>query len=339
MRRNNLAVLNDATLEELEITLDLHTRELVPPSRYTAFSWSVTRHAMLEECPRRYYLNYYGSRRVREARSRIVSAVWWLKQVRTARMWIGSVIHIVAAEAAAALRDGRELGREAAVDLALDVFRAGVEASRRGAKLGDDWVVLAEHVYPDAPPSVDSVEAEAFVARLANSLLDSEAYGRLRAAPEAIAEIDPKYQSFDLTGVAGHGTVRVFAMPDVLLYDPAAPAVRIIDWKTGGTDRESIRMQAGIYRLYAGRAYDVPEEAVTFEIADLAGGGRSIPSRGEPLSAKEAEAFVRESIYNMTARMENIRSNTVSIRHFPMTSDRSICAGCGFRRACWREDA
>lgn len=339
MRANNLAILNDTTLEELEITLDLHTRELAPPSRYTAFSWSATRHAMLEECPRRYYLNYYGARRVREARSRIVSAVWWLKQVRTARMWIGSAIHIAAAEAAAALRDGYELSREDVVELALGIYRTGVEASRRGAKLDNEWVVLAEHVYPDAPPSIDPAEAEAIVVRLANALLDSEAYRRLRAVPEAIAEIDPSYQSFDLTGVPEHGTVRVFAIPDVLLYDEAMPAVRIIDWKTGGVERSSIRTQAGIYRLYAGQAYDVPEEAVAFEVADLAGGGQSVPPPGDPLSAAEAEAFVRESIYNMTARMENIRSNTVSIRHFPMTSDRSVCASCGFRRACWREDA
>src|SRR6185295_17893700 len=82
MRIDNLAALDEITLADLERELDRHTREIVEPDRWSMFNWSVSRHHMFEECKREYYLNYYGARRVREARSKIVSAVWWLKQVR-----------------------------------------------------------------------------------------------------------------------------------------------------------------------------------------------------------------------------------------------------------------
>ncbi len=88
MRDDNLAALDSTTLQDLEITLALHTRERAPVTRYTAFSWSVSRHSLFERCKRAYYLQYYATRRVVDARNRFISAVWWLKQVTTLRAWV-----------------------------------------------------------------------------------------------------------------------------------------------------------------------------------------------------------------------------------------------------------
>src|SRR5687767_12542950 len=98
MRDKNLSVLrkDSLTLEKLEARLNKHTTDLVPVDRWTAFSWSASRDAMLERCARQYYLNYYGSRRVREAKDDLVSAVWWLKQISTHDAWIGTVVHEIA---------------------------------------------------------------------------------------------------------------------------------------------------------------------------------------------------------------------------------------------------
>ncbi|HOA22423.1 MAG TPA: PD-(D/E)XK nuclease family protein [Aggregatilineales bacterium] len=339
MRADNLSALDGKSLEEVEITLDLHTREQVPVTRYTEFSWSATRHATFERCRREYYLRYYGSRRVREANDPIVSAVWWLKQVTTLRTWIGSVIHVAASRAVEALRDEVELTRQEVIDIALETYRRGVEASRRGAKVDDKWVVLFEHIYPEARPSIDPAEAEERVAELANVLYDSEAYQWLRGVePNMIVEIDPAFQSFMLNDVEGLGELRVFAIPDVLLHEPGYALVRIIDWKTGSVKSESHREQAGVYILYAHRAYGVPDESIEFVLADLGGGGRNVQLPGGPVTVVEAEALTRKSVYNMLAALENIRFNTARIRDFPMTEDRSLCRWCGFRRACGRDD-
>ncbi len=344
MRDDDLAALNGTTLHNLEVTLDLHTRERVPVTKYTAFSWSVSRHSLFERCKRAYYLNYYAARRVIEARDRSISAVWWLKQVTTLRTWVGQVVHRIAAEAVRALRDGQELRRDDLIQMADRIYREGLEASRRGIKHEGEWRVLFEHIYPNDPFSIDRDEAHTAVRDLTNALLDSEAYDFLRSlppseagAPGAIREVDEPFQSFELLDVPELGQVRVFAIPDVLAVE--GESVHIIDWKTGSTEHAQIRHQAGIYQLYAHQAYDVPEEAITFRLADLGGAGESVEVLEGVPSIAEAEAFARQSIYNMVARLEDAGHNTATIKNYPMTDDLSHCQWCGFKRACWRHEA
>ncbi len=337
MRDDDLKIFDRITLSELEITLDLHTRELVRLDSYTAFSWSNSRHQSFTRCKRQYYLNYYGTRRVIEARQKIVSAVWWLKQVAPLRSWVGQVIHHLASIAVQACHDDQPIAQDRLVDLAIDYYRQGVMASQRGAKHEGRWRVLLEHVYPNGPHSVDRDKAEVLVIDLAHTLLESEAFEFIRAQPrEFIREIDPPFQSFLLSHVPLLGDVRVFAIPDVLVYD--GQQITIVDWKTGDIEHEAIRDQAGIYRLYAHQVYKVPEEAIHVQIADLNNNGESVEPPGGTPSVAEAEAFARNSIQSMINLMENIKYNTAAIRDFPMTDDWSNCRWCGFKRACWRHE-
>jgi hypothetical protein len=336
MLSDDMVALDGMTLSEVEIALDLHTRERIPVDKYTAFSWSASRHATLEACARRYYLNYYGARRVRDAKHRVVSAVWWLKQVQTLRMWIGTAIHIAAAEAVRALAEGREMAREDIVARAGQVYRAGVAASRRGAKFEGRWIALFEHVYPAGPFSADAGIAGAIVTDLAHALVESDAYATLRERAGEVREVDPPFQSFTLPGDHALGSVRVFAIPDVLLYD--GTHVLIIDWKSGDVERAALHDQAGVYTLYAHRAYGAPDESIGYVLADLAGGGQSVSPPGGPPTVAEAEAFAQGSIRRMIDLMEDVKTNTVRIKEFPRTSDLAQCAFCAFKRVCWRHD-
>ena len=340
MRTNNLARLDSLTLPQLERILDHHTQERIPVDRFTAFSWSTSRHGTFERCRRQYYLNYYGARRVRDARDKAISAIWWLKQVAPLRIWIGSVIHEVAQVAVRRHAKGLPVSRSDVVSQTISLYWDGVEASRRGIKRGSQWLVLFEHIYPDAPPLVEGEDpeksAEEIVRQRAESFFDSEGWQLIQSLPpDRVAEADEEFQSFTLTGVPEMpGGVTVFAIPDVLLRD--GEHITIIDWKTGGVDYESIRQQAGVYRLYAHWTYDVPEEAITVKIADLAGDGALVdPPDGTP-SLSEAEQFVRGSIAQMFASMQSIDYNTVAIKDFPRTDDLNVCQMCGFKRACWR---
>ncbi len=338
MRKDNIAALGGTTLQQLEIALDLHTREQVEVTPYTAFSWSVSRHSTFQRCKRQYYLNYYGTRRVREANNAVISAVWWLKQVTSLRTWIGTVVHRMAQTAVTALQAGREVGEQELVEQAIDFYHAGIEASKRGTKHGNEWRVLFEDVYPGDPYSIDRNEAEVLVVDLTRTLLDSDAYAFIHSQPcEAIKEIDPPFQSFTLRDVPRLGGVRVFAIPDVLLSDVST--VTIVDWKTGDVEHEGIRDQAGVYRMYAHMAYHAPEEAIHVAIADLSGSGESVDPPGGTPGVAEAEAFARGSIAEMVGLMEDPAYNTASIKRFPMTDNLALCRQCGFKRACWRHEA
>jgi len=335
MRTDNLEILNQITLAELEKALNVNTLEKVEPDKWTAFSWSVSRHKMFEDCKRRYYLNYYGARRVREADSPVVSAVWWLKQVTLLRTWIGTVIHHVAGLAVRAHRDGKRVGEKEVVDEVVRYYHGGLLASERAAKHDGQWVVLFEHLYPGDRFSIDRDAAEALVVDLARTLLESDAYGFIKSVPpQAVREVDEPFQSFELPDVPLVDKLRVFAIPDVLLYD--ANEIYIIDWKTGDAAREGIRWQAGVYRLYAHQAYNLPATAIHIAIADLENTGESIDPTGGVPSLDETRAFVQASARAMLERLDDVAYNTVSIGNFPLTDRLELCQQCGFKRACWR---
>lgn len=341
MRTDNLEILDRITLAEMEEALDANTREKVEIDKWTAFSWSVSRHKMFEDCKRRYYLNYYGARRVREANSPVVSAIWWLKQVTLRRTWIGSVIHHVAGLAVQAHRGGNKVGDKELVDEAMRYYHGGVLASERGAKHDGQWVILFEHLYPGDQFSIDRDAAEALVVDLARTFLESDAYGFIKSLPpQAIREVDEPFQSFELSDVLSAGKLRVFAIPDVLLLNGEAidKTIYIIDWKTGDAAHEGIRWQAGVYRLYAHQAYNLPAESIHVAIADLENIGESIDPTGGVPSLDETRAFVGASAKAMLDRLDDVAFNTASIGSFPMTDDLEMCQQCGFKRACWRHE-
>src|SRR5574341_1109695 len=292
MLTDSIGFLDKIALDELEVSLDAHTLEQVEPDKWTRFSWSVSRHQTFARCKREYYLNYYGSRRVREAESKFVSAVWWLKQITALQAWIGTVIHHIAATAVRAQRDGTPLNPDQLVAQATRYYREGFRASERGAKHEDHWILLFEHAYPGQPFSIDRDAAEARVVDLTRTLLESDAFTLIASLPpEAIREVDEPFQSFDLMDVPVLGKTRVFAIPDVLVQDENG--IAIIDWKTGDAAREDIRWQAGVYRLYAHSVYKAPEDSVRVLIADLGESGANLEPPGGTPTLAESGAFVR----------------------------------------------
>jgi hypothetical protein len=336
MRSDNLAILDTLTLAELENSLNAHSLAKIEPDRWNRFTWSASRHQTFSECKRRYYLTYYGSRRVLEAENKIVSAVWWLKQVTGLRMWIGTVIHTMAARAVRQIRDGEGIDPGVLTDHALKYYRDGIAASERGIRHDKQWVALFEHVYPDDESTLDRDEAERSVYDLMQTLLASDAFNAIAGLPaSAIKEIDEPFQSFTLGGIAGLTTLTVFAIPDVLLKQK--DAITIIDWKTGDTGKEAIRWQAGVYRLYAHTQYKSPEDSIQILISDLGNHGESLDPPGGTPSLAETRTFIDRSVNQMQALLDNEYYNTAAIGVYPMTNDLTLCQRCAFKRACWRQ--
>ncbi len=334
MRHDDLAVLDEITLSELERSLDKHTREIIEPDRWLAFSWSASRHQVFQRCKRQYYLTYYGSRRVREANSRIVSAVWWLKQITSLKAWIGTTIHYVAGLAVRAHRDRQPLDGSALPGVATRYYREGVRASERGAKHDNQWVILFEHIYPETIVTIDRDAAERLVHDTAQTFVESDAYEFIKSVrPRSIVEVDEPFQSFEFA-LPEHGPMSVYAIPDVLVKHRGI--IHIIDWKTGDVTREDIRHQVGVYRLYASQKYRIAEQNIHVALAELGGTGQSVdPPGGAPL-LEEAREFIQHSARSMLERLEDKAYNTATIKNFPMTDNLSLCQDCGFKRACWR---
>ncbi|MCC6904816.1 MAG: PD-(D/E)XK nuclease family protein [Anaerolineae bacterium] len=335
MFADNLVVLDRMTLEAVEAELNRHTTEQILPDDYTRFTWSHSRHQVFSRCRRQYYLNYYASRRVRQSKRPVVSAAWWLKQLTSLNAWIGTVVHRAAQHVIANHIKGRLAEPEAVVvATALLDYQGGLATSRRCTRHDGDWVLLMEHHYPDIqPPDEDSGMVR--VEELVHALLESETLRWvLSLPPEAIREADDGFRYFMLEEAGGFEQVKCFAVTDVLTI--ADGQATIIDWKTGGAEKESSRLQTGVYRLYAHRVYGLPEANIGTRIVDV-NSGQAVA--GPEIGVAEAEQYVRSSIAEMVGLMEDTRYNTAAIADYPMTDDLNTCQGCGFRRICWRHTA
>lgn len=335
MRNDDLSILNEFSLDRIEQDLDYHTTRPIPVDRYTRFTWSVSRHHMYNRCQREYYLNYYGSRNVRGAASRVVSAVWWLKQITSLPAWIGTVIHHVAADALNAYLDGITRSPDDLKMQADSYYWDGVAASARGSKHDNRWMILPNQVYRDDLSKAEIEQGGARVAELVDTMVTSDAYQWLLSIPpEQIAELDVPFQSFDYTPPGTRQTIPVFAIPDVLVAQD--DLITIIDWKTGSVDGEEYGLQAGVYRLYAASEYDEPEDHIIVRLADLGGDGALVEPAGGVPALDEANAFIAGSITAMIEQMNDSKYNTVSVHNAPMTGDLALCARCRFRMVCKR---
>jgi hypothetical protein len=325
MLKRDISVFDKTTRKQVEQILDAHTRERAPLTRWTRFSWSVSRHHTFQTCKRAYYLTYYGARRVREANNKIISAVWWLKQVTGHRAWVGRVIHEAAARAIRAHVAGAPLHEDDLMQQATALYDDGLRASRRQTRLGKQWVFIREMVY-DEPWH----PAYAEVKNLMRAFLTSAAYQRLLSLPpETVLEVDEAFQTFDF--VTEDDTVPVYAIPDVLYRGDNS--IHIIDWKTGLPERDMADRQAHVYGVYAHTTYnilDIHAHIVTLSKPEAAYSMRP--------SVEVGSALIATSIAMMMDHLEDSSYQTARIRNFPMTDDLSTCKTCPFKRVCWRHD-
>jgi len=337
MITDDLSVLDKVTLSDLEKTLDRHTRKRVPPTKWTAFSWSYSRYQMFERCKRQYYLNYYGSRDVRKANDALVTAVWWLKQVTSLKAWVGTVVHLAAAHAVKAYIEDETLSADALIDFALKTFDSGIQASTRGSKTRTaGWVLLYEHL-PYSDEQIPTKATKSRITQLIETFIKSEAYRFITSLdPLRIYEVDESFQSFAYNADT-IGEIQVFAIPDVLVKDDSEH-ITIIDWKTGDITREDLRVQAGMYQYYAHERYFVPEDDITVFFSNLGGSGENVQAAGQSITLIEMDALMRESISSMVTLLDSTYHNSVRIENFPMTDDLAVCKSCGFNRACWRHE-
>lgn len=345
MQEKKLALFEQISLKYFESMLNQHTTHEIPVTRWTQFSWSTSRHHTFTRCRREYYLNYYASRNVREANDPAVSAVWWLKRITSLKAWIGTTIHETAAKVLSEVKADRKIAEDYFTNLAVEYYLRGVEASSEGKKFFNpldrdaqgEHVSLDGHVYEIPSFNEDIRSGEGRVTSLMNTLFGSEAYRWIQTLPtQALFEIDPPFQTFMLNDIPQLGTCAIFAIPDVLVHDDGK--ITIIDWKTGDHEKEGIRLQAGVYRLYAIQKYQAPEEAVTVVISALGADGASLPPAGGLPTAAEAQDAILSSIADMLGCLQSVKYNTAAIGDFPMTDDLSQCKECAFRRACWRDE-
>jgi len=305
----------------------MFNRELV-----NEFSWSKSRHGKLEECPRLYWLHYYGAWGGWEATvSPEVRETYVLKHLSTRQQWAGKVVHEAVAFSLSITRSGAVPPVDTLVQRIHLRMREEFRRSRRGDYRQHPKRVLGLVEHELGEPIADEEWKANWdnVERCVRSFYASDWMRIARTLPRGawlpIDEID----SFLLDGV------KVFAGPDFAYRDGETTV--LVDWKTGRPRPEDEEQVQG-YTLFAGAKWSAPPERVLARLVYLSTGEERAVTV-TPAALETFRSHFRESVARMRSLMRDPARNFAVADDFPMTESMGRCRLCAFRRRCGRHPA
>jgi hypothetical protein len=293
------------------------------------FSWSVTRDRLFEECARKYYFNYYGywggwepdaPERVRE--------IYVLKQLAHRATWIGQVVHdCIKRSLDNCARDIPVLPLDEILTITRDRMRRDFRSSRSGHYRSNPKHAcgLFEHEYGIDVPDEQWRAAWEQVERCLKTFYRSETYAELSAlAAEDFLEIE-RLSTFDLDG--NPVSIRL----DCVTREK--DRVIVWDWKSGRRESRDAKFQLACYAFYAHAAYGIPIHRIALRRFELYHDALHEDTIGER-ELTEVLSYIRGSISDMKATLDDPDRNLASEGCFAKASRREVCYRCEFLKVC-----
>jgi hypothetical protein len=309
-------------------------------------SWSFSRHGTLDECPRRYWFQYYGSwegwdenapHRTRE--------IYRLKQVTARPIWQGTMLHAAIARAELRAKEGRPVRGGAAVSdfvgEVLQRMRADYKDSRedRARKSGrykwharffeheqgiDDGSPDWRARWKETADNVDKGLRNFFSSRVHDQLCELPE-GDWIEVEDPAANVGP---SFELDGL------RVYARVDLAYRDAGKPT--LIDWKTGRSLNAATPVQLAVYAIYLQQLHDIdPLDLRAREINVVT--GESADHDIGPGALEEFREVFAESVEQMRSLLSDPAENVPKPEdEFRFAPNERSCNWCHFRSVCPR---
>jgi len=294
------------------------------------FAWSKSRHETFDECPRKYYFQYYGSwggwNRDAEPRTR---ELYILKNLETRQMWAGKHVHRAIEEILKEIHTGRELPPEEITgEGMLEAMRNDFKQSRAGAYRENPKKAcgLFEHEY-NIQVSDEQWKQSADNARLClHNFYVSALLKEIRKMPEeAWLEVE-QFSGFSLSGL------RVLVQLDFAFR--AHDIIHIYDWKTGKSDFDNSQIQLACYVLYAVDKWKVARDKVTASALYLADNIEK-PATLDEERLQDARDFIQESADEMSFLLADPQNNIpVDEDEFGFAENEWACKRCNFLKVC-----
>lgn len=309
-------------------------------------SWSFSRHGTLEDCPRRYWFQYYGSwggweegaeQRTREA--------YRLKLMKSRAAWQGTILHEAIARAEWRAKEGRPIrGEEAVNDFLADVLhqmRRDYKDSKQDAARATGRYKWHARFFEHETGLDDGSatwrarwkETADNVEKGLRSFLGSSLHERLCGLEEGdwIEVEDPSASvgpSFELEGT------RVYARVDLAYREAGTPT--LVDWKTGRSLHPATPVQLAVYALYLREAHGVDPLALKAREINVVTGESADHEISESSLDDFAEVF-RESLGRMKSLLADVDENRPKDEdEFALTPIERNCNFCVFRSLCPR---
>ncbi len=219
-----------------------------PKNKKDLPDWSISKRDQLEQCPRRYYYQHYGSAARMATNDLLKGQLQFYRKLSNSWLLAGILLHLKIRESFQVLRSGTKLAPEEMVRAIRQRWGKARETSNQYAKGGnreeaEGRVLLLEYIFERADADAMWEEAGERLVKALNGFLtlpELERFRREGLMPEAAIEKRVK--------VEGPG-FRMRGQID--LAWPENGRVTVADWKSGGRNSGDSDLQLLAYALAA----------------------------------------------------------------------------------------
>ncbi len=304
---------------------------LLPGEGLRDVTWSYSRRSVLEQCPLRYYFEYYGSKLTVAPGEPLKAELRFLKTLASRHERTGALLHMIVAKALKESREDMLYDADGMVKWARKIYWADIQASRENPDGGPPFevrpyppVLLREYHYRRPEAERDCVEA-----------------GRRLVAALRTFFTEPRFEAFRI-GAASRGSVveghiRLDPFPcgaegriDLAYRD--GDLVTVVDWKLGAADGSGAgSLQLAAYALWATGAFNCSADAIRVAKAHLSS-GEVVDFRADERTLADARARILQDAERMLALDAYGRDGRRDA--FTPCSHPAVCRLCPFQRVC-----
>jgi CRISPR/Cas system-associated exonuclease Cas4 (RecB family) len=301
---------------------------------YPEFSWSLSRHKALMDCPRKYAYEYYISHNGWLRDSNILAKdAYRFKKMTNLEILFGSAVHDLILSVIGNFLNTGFIPPETEL---IQRLRSTLNSAFKDSKLrADQWrerpnhfQMLHEIYYNGELPQdkVDEIQKRLNVSM--RNFLSSKTFTDIRVNKDMQFVEAERFRFMFIDGV------KIFIVMDFLYRDMNEGKWIIVDWKTGKESFED-RHQLALYALYLQRVLKVKsiEEIVIRNEYLLTGTHKTYQLTAVDLE-KVHELFGM-SVFQMQQYLDNISTNQpLNFNHFPKTNTTKKCDRCNYKELC-----
>lgn len=298
----------------------------------TLSEWSHSRRVTLEQCARKYYYQYYGSKLQKAKNDPQKEKLRFLEKLQNRHLRSGDILHFVIRWYLKQLQQGKQLSLDWLLQWALDVYRKDIKYSQQyehGTPLSNDIrhpKLLLEFYYelPDAESLCADTEKRLITAL--TNFVKNQNFAQFREGAGKVSAQIEKQIYLKETHFILRGTVD-------LAYSEGDKFV-IVDWKIGreGNGDDSLQMLA--YAWWAKQKFKHSPEHITPHRVHLGDSTVSTFNVSEKALTR-VEARILQDLERMYVA-DNYGQQGKSGAFTPCAQPK-VCALCQFQEVCPKE--
>lgn len=308
--------------------IDIQTKSKKP----TQLIWSFSKRGVLEQCPRKYYYEYYGSNLNTAKNDPQKEKLRFLKKLQNRHLRTGDILHYIIRWYLKKLQENEPLSLDWLLQWAKADFQKDISFSQQydhGTPLPDEKyppTLLLEFYYGQLEAESLYSEAEERLIRALTNFAKSQNFAQFREGvtdPSALIEESARIKNdyFTLSGKVD------------IVYRKGDKYV-IVDWKTGGSNSSDDSLQMLAYALWAKQKFECALDTITLHKVYLEDNTFSTFHVGEKDIAR-VEARILQDLERMQ-EADNY-GNRGLVEAFTPCAQPKVCELCQFQEICPKE--